>query len=171
MNLPNSITLLRILSIPLLVFLLLSKHVPGGMLTADAVFIIVAVSDYVDGYLARRLNEETPLGKFLDPLADKILVLTALICLVELKVIGSVPVVIIVVRDLTVTALRLAAASSGRIIAAERLGKYKAAVLDIATAMLIVGMPYADMALWVGVALALISGTDYLMKNREVLYG
>ena len=171
MNLPNSITLVRILSIPLLVFLLLFKHVPGGALTADIVFIVVAVSDYVDGYLARKLNEETSLGKFLDPLADKILVLTALICLVELGSVGSVPVVIIMVRDLTVTALRLAAISSGRIIAAERLGKYKTAVLDVAVAMLMVGMPYSDMVLWVGVALAVISGTDYLIKNREVLYG
>lgn len=141
------------------------------MLIADAIFIVVAVSDYFDGYLARKLDQETPLGKFLDPLADKILVLTALICLVELRYIGSVPVIIIVVRDLTVTALRLAAISLGRIIAAERLGKYKTAVLDVAIAMLIVRMPYSDMVLWVGVALAVISGIDYLVKNREVLYG
>jgi CDP-diacylglycerol---glycerol-3-phosphate 3-phosphatidyltransferase len=171
LNLPNSITLLRILFIPLLVFLLLSTSLPHNSQIAVVVFVCVAVSDWFDGYLARKLKQETTLGKFLDPLADKILVITALICLVELKAVSSIPVMIIVVRDFAVTALRLAAASTGRIIAADRLGKYKAFVLDVAAAMLIINLPYSVWVLWAGVALAVVSGIDYFARNKEVLYG
>lgn len=171
MNLPNRITLLRILFIPLLVFYLLSPHLPNSRLIAVVIFVVVACSDYVDGYLARKLKQETTLGKFLDPLADKILVLSALVCLVELGTVQAVPVIIIIIRDMMVTALRLAASSSGKIIAADKLGKYKAFVLDMAAAMLIAGIPYGSLVLWAGVFLAIVSGIDYLYKNRSLLNG
>jgi CDP-diacylglycerol--glycerol-3-phosphate 3-phosphatidyltransferase len=169
LNLPNRITFLRILFIPLLVYYLLSPPLPYNRLIAVVIFVSVAFSDAVDGYLARRLNQETTLGKFLDPLADKILVLSALLCLVEIRWISSIPVIIIIVRDLAVIGLRLTASSSGRIIAADSLGKLKAVLLDVAVAMLILGLPYGTQVLWVGVVLAVISGIEYYAKNRSVL--
>lgn len=139
------------------------------MLIAVVIFVSVAFSDYIDGYLARKLKQETVLGKFLDPLADKILVLSALLCLVELRIISSVPVIIILIRDFAVIALRLAGVSSGKIIAADWLGKYKTVFLDLAVAMLILNLPYGSQVLWIGVVLAVISGIEYYAKNRGVL--
>lgn len=171
MNLPNWITLFRILTVPLLVYYLLNPGLPFNKYIAVAIFVIVAVSDYIDGYLARKLKKETDLGKFLDPLADKILVISALICLVELRVVSSIPVILIVVRDLAVIGIRLTASSFGRVIAADTMGKYKTVLLDISVAMLIIGMPYGALVLWFAAILAVVSGMDYFIKNKRYLYG
>lgn len=171
MNLPNRVTLLRILFIPLLVYYLLSPNLPYNKLISVLIFVSVAFSDYIDGYLARKLGQETVLGKFLDPLADKVLVLSALVCLVELGTVSSIPVIIIIVRDLAVTALRLAASSSGRIIAADKLGKYKTVLLDAAVAMLILGLPHSTEVLWLGVLFTVVSGVEYFIKNGSSLNG
>ena len=171
MNLPNRITLIRILFIPLLVYYLLSPNLPYNKLISVVIFVSVALSDAVDGYVARKLKQVTTLGMFLDPVADKILVISALLCLVELRAISAVPVIIVIFRDLAIMGLRLAASTSGRIIAADSLGKTKAAVLDLAAAMLILGLPYGNEALWIGVALSVISGIEYFYKNRRVLNG
>ncbi len=171
MNLPNSVTFLRIIFIPLLVYVLLSPNIPNGSIIAVVIFAAVAVSDAIDGYLARRLKQETVMGKFMDPLADKILVISALLCLVEIRWVSSVPVIVIIVRDFAVTGLRLAASSSGKIIAADRLGKYKTALLDVAVAMLILNLPYGNQVLWLGVILAVVSGIEYFIKNLESLNG
>jgi CDP-diacylglycerol--glycerol-3-phosphate 3-phosphatidyltransferase len=171
LNLPNSITLLRIVSIPLLVAVLLSPSLPQFRIAAAVLFAVIAISDAVDGYFARKFGQVTTLGKFLDPLADKALVISALICLVELRTVPSVPVIIIIVRDLMASALRMAASSKGKVIAAERMGKYKAAILDIAVIMLILLMPFGIQVLWVGVILAVVSAVDMTVKNKEVLRG
>lgn len=169
MNLPNSVTFLRIIFIPLLVFYLLSPHIPYSNVIAVVIFAAVAASDAVDGYLARKLKQETVFGKFMDPLADKILVISALLCLVEMRWVSSIPVIIIIARDMAVIGLRLAASSSGRIIAADMLGKYKAAFLDVAVAMLILNLPYGNLVLWGGVILTVVSGIEYFIKNRQLL--
>jgi CDP-diacylglycerol---glycerol-3-phosphate 3-phosphatidyltransferase len=171
LNLPNRISLLRILLIPLLVLVLLKTDLAQTKLISVSIFVIVALTDALDGYLARRFKQVTILGKFLDPLADKILVICALLCLVELDIINTIPVMILIVRDFSVSGLRMAASSHGRIIAADTLGKYKAAVLDAAVAMLIVGIPYGDIVLWLGVTLAVVSGTVMIYKNKEALNG
>jgi len=171
LNLPNRITLIRILFIPLLVYYLLSPNLPYNKLISVVIFVSVALSDAVDGYVARKLKQVTTLGMFLDPVADKILVISALLCLVELRAISAVPVIIVIFRDLAIMGLRLAASTSGRIIAADSLGKTKAAVLDLAAAMLILGLPYGNEVLWIGVALSVISGIEYFYKNRRVLNG
>jgi len=171
LNLPNSVTFLRVLFIPLLVYFLLTPQILHGNIIAVVVFAIVAASDALDGYLARRLKQETVIGKFMDPLADKILVISALLCLVEIRWVSSIPVIIIIVRDMAVIGLRLAASSSGKIIAADTLGKYKAALLDVAVVMLILNLPYGNLVLWLGVVLAVISGIEYFMKNKELLRG
>ena len=171
MNLPNSVTFLRVIFIPLLVYFLLTPQIPHGNIIAVVIFAAVAASDTLDGYLARRLKQETVIGKFMDPLADKILVISALLCLVEIRWVSSIPVIIIIVRDMAVIGLRLAASSSGKIIAADTLGKYKAALLDVAVVMLILNLPYGNLVLWLGVVLAVISGIEYFMKNKELLRG
>jgi CDP-diacylglycerol--glycerol-3-phosphate 3-phosphatidyltransferase len=171
LNLPNSVTFLRIIFIPLLVYYLLSPQIPHGNIIAVVIFAVVAASDALDGYLARRLKQETVIGKFMDPLADKILVISALLCLVEIRSVSSIPVIIIIVRDMAVIGLRLAASSSGKIIAADTLGKYKTAFLDVAVAMLILNLPYGALVLWIGVVLAVVSGIEYFIKNRELLNG
>ena len=169
MNLPNSVTFLRVIFIPLLIYFLLTPQIPHGNIIAVVIFAAVAASDALDGYLARRLKQETVIGKFMDPLADKILVISALLCLVEIRWVSSIPVIIIIVRDMAVIGLRLAASSSGKIIAADTLGKYKAALLDVAVAMLILNLPYGNLVLWLGVVLAVVSGIEYFMKNKELL--
>jgi len=171
LNLPNSVTFLRILFIPLLVYYLLSPQIPYSNIIAVVIFAAVAASDALDGYLARRLKQETVIGKFMDPLADKILVISALLCLVEIRWVSSVPVIIIIVRDFAVIGLRLAASSSGKIIAADMLGKYKTAFLDVAVAMLILNLPYGNLVLWIGVILTVVSGIEYFFKNKELLRG
>ena len=171
MNLPNLVTFLRIIFIPLLVYILLSPGIPNGRIIAVLVFVIVAITDAVDGYLARRLKQETALGKLLDPLADKILVISALLCLMELRIVAALPVIIIIIRDFAVDGLRMAAGSSGKIIAADILGKYKTALLDVAVAMLILNLPYGTFVLWIGVILSVISGIEYFIKNKELLGG
>ncbi len=171
MNLPNSVTFLRILLIPLLVYFLLSPHIPNGNIIAVVIFGIVAASDALDGYLARKLKQETVIGKIFDPVADKILVLSALLCLVELGRVSSIPVMLIIARDFAVTGLRIAAGSSGKIIAADKMGKYKAALLDVAAGILILNWPYGNLILWMGVILAVISGIDYFIKNRGIFNG
>jgi CDP-diacylglycerol--glycerol-3-phosphate 3-phosphatidyltransferase len=165
LNLPNSVTFLRILSIPLIVYLLLSTGIPNNDLIAVVIFAIVAFSDAVDGYLARRLNQVTVLGKLLDPLADKVLVLSVLLCFVELRVVSSIPVMILIARDLLVSGIRMAAGASGKIIAAEKLGKYKAALLDIACAMIILGIKYGNWVLWLGVILSVVSGVQIFSRE------
>ena len=171
MNLPNSVSFLRILFIPLIVFLLLSPSIPYGRTIAIAVFVIVALSDYIDGYLARKLEQETTLGKFLDPLADKILVISVLLCFVELKAISSVPVMLIIARDLAVSGLRMVASSSGRIIAADTLGKWKAAALDVSAVLLMLNVPGSVPFLWACVLLSVVSGILYFTKNWGLLNG
>jgi CDP-diacylglycerol--glycerol-3-phosphate 3-phosphatidyltransferase len=171
LNLPNSVTFLRIIFIPLLVYFLLSPHFPSGNIIAVVIFAAVAASDAIDGYLARRFKQETAAGKFFDPLADKILVISALLCLVELRWVSSIPVIIIIVRDFAVTGLRLAASSSGKIIAADMLGKYKTALLDVAVGMLILNLPYGNLVLWIGVILTVVSGIEYFAKNWVILRG
>ncbi len=171
MNLPNSITFLRILLIPLIVYLLLSPAFPNATILVVVIFVVVALSDYIDGYLARKLGQETTLGKFLDPLADKILVLSALLCFVELRVVPSVPVIILIARDLAVDGLRMVAGSSGRIIAADKLGKYKTVLLDVAVILLMLNVPGSVQFLWLGVLLSVVSGVSYFMKNWSSVNG
>jgi CDP-diacylglycerol--glycerol-3-phosphate 3-phosphatidyltransferase len=171
LNLPNSVTFLRILLIPLLVYFLLSPHIPYGNIIAVAIFVVVAASDALDGYLARKLKQETVVGKLFDPIADKLLVISALLCLVEIGRVSSIPVILIIARDFAVSGLRMAASSSGKIIAADKLGKYKAALLDVAVAILILNWPYGNLILWLGAILAVVSGVDYFIKNKEILSG
>lgn len=152
-SLPNLITLGRILALPL--FLALLYFTPP--VWAAVCFLLLALTDAVDGILARALGEVTDLGKFLDPLADKVIVISALIALVELRNIPALPVILIVARDLIV--------SVGRTTGASLWGKIKTVVQVVAVLMLIMNWPFSLMVLWFAVFLTLISGVDYFVRG------
>lgn len=129
-------------------------------------FLLLSFSDAVDGYIARKYNQVSDLGKFLDPLADKILVTIVLICLVGLGKADSIPVMIIVAREFIVSGLRINAARSKKIIAASPTAKWKTFSQFVAVAMLMLDLPYADWALWLAVILSVVSGGGYLWQTN-----
>ncbi|MBM7701936.1 CDP-diacylglycerol--glycerol-3-phosphate 3-phosphatidyltransferase [Metabacillus iocasae] len=186
MNLPNKITISRILMIPIFLVLMLVElpwgelvvgevTVPVSHLIGAAVFIIASTTDWVDGYYARKYNLVTNLGKFLDPLADKLLVSAALIALVELGSASAWAAVIIISREFAVTGLRLVLAGEGEVVAANMLGKIKTWTQIIAISALLlynlpfvfISIPFADIALWIAVIFTVISGWDYFAKNKQ----
>jgi len=169
LNIPNTLTLLRIFLVPILVALLFTRT-DGGLFLGMAVFGVAVLTDYLDGYLARRRNEVTRLGTLLDPIADKLLTAAAFISLVEMNAVPAWMVVIIVGREFAVTGLRNIAASRGILIPASGLGKGKMVsqvvaifLLLLATRIPALGLP-ALLALWVVVLLALVSGADYVRR-------
>ena len=185
MNIPNKLTILRVAFIP--AFMVALYLIPDiwGPITAAALFIIAAITDKIDGNLARRLNQITNLGKFLDPLADKLLIFSALFCLVDFKIISVFTAMVIVIREMMVMALRfLALEKNGTVIAADFLGKLKTVVqmvtvptflLDDIVLRLIfpqikTGSHYLGYPVWIiTLVITVVSGIDYFMKNRGVL--
>lgn len=187
MNLPNSLTIFRIFLVPLLVVVLLTGSFPAREVWALAVFLAAAMTDYLDGYLARRRSQVTTLGKLLDPIADKLLISAALVSLVELGIAPAWMVVIVIGREFAVSGLRTIASAEGFTIDASRLGKYKMTSQVACVACLIAGSPYRDsflfwmgtLLLWVVVLLAIVSMVQYFrnfwsqidesIKNRKRL--
>jgi CDP-diacylglycerol--glycerol-3-phosphate 3-phosphatidyltransferase len=170
-NLANLLTLSRILLIPVFVMLFLSPT-PERSLAAALVFTIAAVTDLLDGYVARRRGQITKLGKLLDPIADKLLVLSGLILLVQFDRIPALVAIIIIAREVAVTGVRAIAASEGIVLAAETIGKWKMAMQVIAIVLLILEGSFEVLAqplhllgsglLYIALALALVSGGQYL---------
>ncbi|WP_188817519.1 CDP-diacylglycerol--glycerol-3-phosphate 3-phosphatidyltransferase [Calditerricola satsumensis] len=188
MNLPNAITLARIFLVPVVMLFILVRFdfgalTIGGMSTsvseliAAGVFIVAAITDGLDGYIARKRKLVTNLGKFLDPLADKLLVSAALISLVELQRLDAWVAVVIISREFAVTGLRLVAAAEGRVIAASSLGKAKTWTQIVAIVALImnnfpfrsIGFPFDTLVIWVAMAMTILSGIDYFVKNKHVI--
>ena len=143
MNLPNKLTLLRICLIPVFVILMLSQ-VSNFFLISCVIFIIASITDFLDGKIARKYNLVTDFGKFMDPLADKLLVLSALICMIEYDLVAGWMVIIIVARELTVSILRAIAADNGKVIAASGGGKIKTTSQMIAIILLLIGANYSN---------------------------
>ena len=171
LSLPNGVTILRILAIPIILVLLFYMGRGYQLLTA-LLFLGAAVTDTIDGYLARRRGMVTTLGKFLDPLADKLLIVTALIALIPAKEIPVWMVIVIVGREIAITGLRGIAVSQNIVISASTLGKYKT-VFEVASIFfLILDGAYFFMnfrsiglaLLWVALGIAVISGIDYFKK-------
>ena len=175
MNLPNKLTLLRICLIPVFVILMLSQ-VSNFFLISCIIFIIASITDFFDGKIARKYNLVTDFGKFMDPLADKLLVLSALICMIEYDLVAGWMVIIIVARELTVSILRAIAADNGKVIAASGGGKIKTTSQMIAIILLLIGANYSNsqivfvgtIAMYIATIFTLYSGIDYLYKNREL---
>lgn len=170
-NLPNILSITRIAAAPLLVLILLS---PGRTLSlvAAVVFLLVCLTDWLDGYLARRMNIITALGKFLDPLADKLLIMTAFIMLIPLDRVPAWMIALIVAREIAVTGLRSIAADSGILIAASWAGKTKTVIQICAIVPLLLHYPFFGVdfqaigtyVLWVAFVLTVWSGVDYFVK-------
>lgn len=176
MNLPNKLTMFRVILIPFFVFFLLAPFFPGyGNYVAVAVFIVASLTDLLDGYIARRCHMVTNFGKFMDPLADKLLVCSALICLVELKKLAAWIVIIIIAREFIISGFRLIAAEQQIVIAASYWGKFKTTfqMLMIIVLILDVDRPFFDILgtalTYIALILTVISLCDYIYHNKDVL--
>ena len=181
MNLPNSLTLARIFLVPLLVVVLLTRFetelifsLPKEVFGA-AIFGFAAITDWLDGFLARRRQEVTSLGQLMDPLADKLLITAALISLVQMEMASAWMVAVILGRELAITVLRSIAHSQGVIIAASSLGKVKMIAEVIAILLLMLGKQVAvffvlgQIGLWIVLVTAIISAADYYKKFNKVV--
>jgi CDP-diacylglycerol---glycerol-3-phosphate 3-phosphatidyltransferase len=187
MNLPNKITVSRILLIPIFLIIMLvpfkwgsvhfiGTYLPVTHLAGGLIFILASTTDWIDGHIARKYNLVTNMGKFLDPLADKLLVSAALIVLVELGFAPSWIVIIIISREFAVTGLRLLLAGEGEVVAANMLGKVKTWAQIVAISALLlhniifeaIPVPFDQFALWVAMIFTIWSGWDYFSKNTHV---
>ena len=176
MNLPNKLTILRIIMIPFFVFFLLSGV--GGSASkwiALVIFAAASITDTLDGYIARRDNLITDFGKFMDPLADKLLVCSALICFVELDKLPAWMVIIIIAREFIISGFRLVAADNGIVIAASYWGKFKTVFQMLMVIVLILDIRNQFFAVlgtvltYIALVLTVVSLTDYIAKNKNVL--
>lgn len=170
MNLPNKLTLLRIIMIPVFVVLLYLDF-PFNNLVALAVFILASITDTLDGYIARKYNLITDFGKFMDPIADKLLVTAAMQVFVDWHMMPAWVVIVVVAREFIVSALRLVAANNGRVIAAGWSGKVKTASTMVCICIMLLGLPQWVNAVCSAVILVTTaySGIEYLVKNKDVL--
>lgn len=186
-NLPNKITLIRTILIPLFIFFLLF-NIPGtisvlggrdisyNILIANIIFILASITDFLDGYIARKYNLVTNMGKFLDPLADKLLVGSAFIVMVELNLISSWMVVCVIAREFAVTGLRMLAVEQGEVIAAGFLGKLKTILQILAIILILFGNPIFNLinfqldkvVLWSSVLLTMLSAIEYFKNAKHI---
>lgn len=176
MNLPNKLTILRVfLIIPFVVCLLVPAFGVTGRYVATAIFIIASLTDLVDGKIARKYHLVTDFGKFMDPLADKLLVSAAMICLVETGELAAWIVVIIISREFIISGFRLVASDNGVVIAASYWGKFKTTFQMLMIIMLILNFDHpvyriaCTVVTYVALVLTVVSMVDYLFKNRGVL--
>ncbi|ARC85593.1 CDP-diacylglycerol--glycerol-3-phosphate 3-phosphatidyltransferase [Clostridium argentinense CDC 2741] len=176
MNLANKLTVIRILLVPIfLVFIALNTS--SGTILATIVFVVASLTDKLDGYIARSRNQVTTFGKFMDPLADKLLVTSALVSLVELQVIPGWVAMIIIAREFAVSGLRTLAASEGIVIAASNWGKAKTVIQIVAIIAGLVTLSYNSwiikiitiISMTLAVIITIISGLDYFYKNVDVI--
>ncbi len=170
MNIPNKLTVLRMILVPVFMVVYMIEALPYHTAIAAVIFIIASLTDWLDGYLARKNNLVTNFGKFMDPLADKLLVTGALLCLMERDIVAYWVVMIIIAREFIVSGLRLVAVTKGIVIAAGKLGKLKTVVQLIAITAAILNLPtlVVDILIYLSAFLTLLSGVDYLVKNRKV---
>lgn len=188
MNLPNKLTVLRLILIPVFTALFFITAIPYNYLISAIVFVLAAATDFLDGYIARKYKLVTDLGKFLDPIADKVLVSTALIIMlvvpsggsIILPAYGAIAVAIILARELIISGFRMVAASKGLVLAADKSGKIKTFFQDVAIAVLLVGADLTPglygtlnviglVLLGIATLLTIVSGVEYLVKNKQVL--
>ncbi len=182
MNLPNKLTVLRVLLVPFFLFFMLTDFVPASPVLALLVFAAASVTDAMDGHIARSRNLVTDFGKFLDPLADKVLVISALVCFIQLDLCGAVPVIIIIAREFMVSGLRLVTAGKGVVVAAGIWGKLKTAFTMVTIVfMLFIAAIFGkdpsqyngilviaeQLLIWISTILTVISGYIYLDAYKD----
>lgn len=187
MNLPNKLTVMRVILVPFFIFFLLCDVTFGSQassILALVVFIAASVTDALDGHIARSRNLVTNFGKFLDPLADKVLVISALVCFIQMGLVGAVPVIIIIAREFMVSGLRLVTANEGVVVAAGIWGKLKTAFTMVAIVIILFfavlfgkdSTGYAawvniteQVLIWISTILTVISGAIYLNGYKEYI--
>ena len=175
MNLPNKLTIFRVILIPFFVFFLLAPYFPEyGKYIATAIFIVASLTDMADGKIARKYNLVTNFGKFMDPLADKLLVCSAMICLVEIDRLAAWIVIVIIAREFIISGFRLIAAENGIVIAANYWGKFKTVSQMIMIILLLIDLGgvfdiLEQIFIWLSLALTVISLITYIWQNRSVL--
>ncbi len=176
MNLPNKLTLARVILIPFfIVFLMASPVGAASKWVALAIFIVASLTDLLDGKIARKYNLITNFGKFMDPLADKMLVCSALICLTAMGKIPAWMVIVIVARDFTISGFRLVAAEKGSVIAANYWGKFKTASQMVMICLVIADIDHPVLKvlttafIWIAVILTLISLGVYIVQNKDIM--
>ena len=175
MNLPNKLTVLRMILIPFFLVFLMIDDIPYGKWIALAIFVVASLTDTLDGQIARRRNLVTNFGKFMDPLADKLLVCSAMIAMIEMGRIPAWVVIIIIAREFIISGFRLVASDNGVVIAAGWWGKIKTVVQMIMVIVLIcdfggdVALIIENVLIYAALALTIISLLDYLIKNKGVI--
>lgn len=175
MNLPNKLTIVRIIMIPFFVFFLLTDFVAGSKWIATVLFCAASITDFSDGHIARKYNLVTNFGKFMDPLADKLLVCSALICLIALDRIPAWIVIVIISREFIISGFRLIAADNGVVIAASYWGKFKTASQMVTVILLVLNIQntvftvLGTVFIYISLVLTVVSLIDYIAKNKEVL--
>lgn len=174
MNLPNKLTILRVFMIPFFVFFILTDYAgTASKWIALTIFIVASLTDLLDGKIARKYNLVTNFGKFMDPLADKLLVCAAMICLVEMRKLSAWMVIIIISREFIISGFRLIAADNGIVIAASYWGKFKTTFQMVMICLLIADIEaitlLTQIVVWIALILTIISLVDYLVKNKSVM--
>jgi len=177
MNLPNKLTMLRVIMIPFFIVVLLNQSIPYGNYIACAIFIVASLTDALDGYLARKYNLVTNFGKFMDPLADKLLVSSALICFTSMESVGLPAwiVIVIISREFIISGFRLVASDNGVVIAASYWGKFKTVSQMIMSILLILNFDsrffnvLEQAFIYISLILTIVSMIDYIVKNKNVL--
>ena len=178
MNLANKLTMLRIFLVPMFLLFMAVKDIPYGKELATFIFIVASLTDKLDGYIARSRNQITNFGKFMDPLADKLLVTAALVSLVELQMIPGWVAMIIIAREFAVSGLRTIAASEGKVIAASKWGQLKTVIQIVAIITALIKLlnentnlntilsTLTNLFMVAAVIITIISGVDYFVKNK-----
>ncbi len=174
MNLPNKLTVLRVIMIPFFVLFMLTDWAgAASKYIALAIFCVASFTDYLDGHIARKNNLVTNFGKFMDPLADKLLVCSALICLIPLGKLETWIVLVIIAREFIISGFRLVASDNGIVIAASYWGKFKTVSHMSMIILLILDIPLlvivTAIVKWIAVILTIVSLVDYVVKNKQVL--
>ncbi len=172
MNLPNKLTTLRMILVPVFIIVYLT----GYHYVSAVIFIAASLTDFLDGHLARKYDLVTNFGKIMDPLADKLLVTSAFVCMVQEGIVAGWMVIVILAREFAITGLRSVAASEGIVIAAAWSGKIKTVTQMIAIIFLLIGnwpfslisFPFDRIMLWIAVIMTVYSGVEYLYKSREL---
>ena len=175
MNLPNKLTIFRVILIPFFVLCFYLPVIPFNNVVACVIFCVASITDILDGYLARRDGLVTNFGKFMDPLADKLLVGAALICLIESGQLPAWAVVIIISREFIISGFRLIASDNGVVIAASYWGKFKTVTQMAMVILMLLNFPGAifpvitRIVMWAAIILTVVSLVDYVLKNKDVL--
>ncbi len=173
MNLPNKLTMFRVILIPFFVLFMLVDITNMDKWIALAIFIIASLTDLLDGKIARKYNLVTNFGKFMDPLADKLLVCSALICLVEMAKLPAWMVIVIIAREFIISGFRLIASDNGVVIAASYWGKFKTTFQMVMICLLIADIGaisiITNVIVWIALVLTVVSLIDYLLKNKDIM--